>query len=93
LGAGLNKALSSILAGIGVIGLAFGFAFQDIAANFLSGIILAFREPKRRHNKTKDVMGTVTKTNLRDTVIETFQAQSLHSNKDFCSIPSTIILP
>jgi small conductance mechanosensitive channel len=35
---GLNKALSSILAGIGVIGLALGFAFQDIAANFLSGI-------------------------------------------------------
>jgi small conductance mechanosensitive channel len=38
---GLNKALTSI--GIGVIGLAFGFAFQDIAGNFfLSGIILAF---------------------------------------------------
>jgi small conductance mechanosensitive channel len=34
---GLNKALSSILTGIGVIGLAFGFAFQDIAANFFVG--------------------------------------------------------
>jgi small conductance mechanosensitive channel len=55
---GLNKALSSILAGIGVIGLAFGFAFQDIAANFLSGIILAFREPlKRRHNRNKGCYG------------------------------------
>jgi small conductance mechanosensitive channel len=71
---GLNKALSSILAGIGVIGLAC-FAFQDIAANFLSGIILAFREPLKRGIETKDVMGTVTKTNLRDTVIETFKAQ------------------
>jgi small-conductance mechanosensitive channel len=40
---GLNKALSSIL-GIGVIGL-LCFAFQDIAANFFIGIILAFREP------------------------------------------------
>jgi uncharacterized oligopeptide transporter (OPT) family protein len=46
---GLNKALSSILAGIGVV--VFGFAFQDIAA-ILSGIILAFREPlKEDRNK------------------------------------------
>jgi hypothetical protein len=37
-------------------------------------------------------MGTVTKTNLRDTV-ETFQAKVYIPNKDFCSIPSTIILP
>jgi small conductance mechanosensitive channel len=83
---GLNKALSSILAGIGVIGLAFGFAFQDIAANFLSGIILAFREPFKRGDiiETKDVMGTVTKTNLRDTVIETFQGAKVYiPNKDF----------
>ncbi len=42
---GLDKALTSVLAGIGVIGLASGFAFQDIAANFVSGIILAFRRP------------------------------------------------
>jgi small-conductance mechanosensitive channel len=39
-------------------------------------------------------MGTVTKTNLRDTVIETFQGAKVYiPNKDFCSIPSTIILP
>jgi small-conductance mechanosensitive channel len=38
-------------------------------------------------------MGTVTKTNL-DTVIETFQGAKVYiPNKDFCSIPSTIILP
>jgi len=38
---GLNKALTSMLSGLAVIGLALGFAFQDIAANFVSGIILA----------------------------------------------------
>jgi small conductance mechanosensitive channel len=83
---GLNKALTSILAGIGVIGLALGFAFQDIAANFLSGIILAFRRPFKRGDiiETKDIMGKVTKTNLRDTVIETFQGQAVYiPNKDF----------
>jgi small conductance mechanosensitive channel len=83
---GLNKALTSILAGIGVIGLALGFAFQDIAANFLSGIILAFRRPFQIGDiiETNDIMGKVTKTNLRDTVIETFQGQEVYiPNKDF----------
>jgi small conductance mechanosensitive channel len=83
---GLDKALTSILAGIGVIGLALGFAFQDIAANFVSGIILAFKRPFKIGEiiETKDVMGTVTRTNLRDTVIETFQGQKVYiPNKDF----------
>jgi small conductance mechanosensitive channel len=83
---GLDRALTSILAGIGVIGLALGFAFQDIAANFLSGIILAFRRPFKKGDiiETKDIMGEVTKTNLRDTVIETFHGQEVYiPNKDF----------
>jgi small conductance mechanosensitive channel len=41
----LDKAVTSLLVGVGVIGLALGFAFQDIAANFVFGIILAFRKP------------------------------------------------
>lgn len=83
---GLNKALTSILAGIGVLGLALGFAFQDIAANFLSGIILAFRRPFKTGHiiEIKGIMGTVTKTNLRDSIIETFQGQEVYiPNKDF----------
>ncbi|TDD96894.1 mechanosensitive ion channel family protein [Flavobacterium cellulosilyticum] len=87
---GLNKALTSILAGIGVIGLALGFAFQDIAANFVSGIILAFKRPFKLEDiiQTNDIMGKVTKTNLRDTVIETFQGQEVYiPNKDFLQNP------
>ncbi len=83
---GLNTAVTSLLAGIGVIGLALAFAFQNIAANFLSGIILAFRRPFKSGDiiETKDIMGKVTKTNLRDTVIETFQGQVVYiPNKDF----------
>jgi len=77
---GLDKALTSILAGIGVIGLALGLAFQDIAANFVSGIILAFRRPFKIGDiiDVKDIMGKVTRTNLRTTVIETFQGQEVH---------------
>ncbi|MCJ7802657.1 MAG: mechanosensitive ion channel family protein, partial [Candidatus Marinimicrobia bacterium] len=65
---GLDKALNSLLAGIGVIGLALGFAFQDIAANFVSGIILAFRRPFKIGEiiEVKDIMGKVTRTGLRD---------------------------
>ena len=37
----LDKVVVSLLAGVGIIGLALGFAFQDIAANFISGIIIA----------------------------------------------------
>ncbi|MEM9694560.1 MAG: mechanosensitive ion channel family protein, partial [Myxococcota bacterium] len=41
----LDKAVTSLLAGVGVVGLAIGFAFQDIAANFISGLIMAVRRP------------------------------------------------
>ena len=41
----LDKAVSSLLAGAGIIGLALGFAFQDLTANFISGIYITFRTP------------------------------------------------
>lgn len=83
---GLDRALTSILAGIGVIGLALGFAFQDIAANFVSGVILAFRRPFKIGEiiQIDDIMGRVTRTGLRDTAVETFQGQEVYiPNKDF----------
>jgi small conductance mechanosensitive channel len=77
---GLDTALTSLLAGIGVIGLALGFAFQDIAANFISGIILAFRRPFKLGDiiAVKDIMGKVSKTDLRVTIVETFQGQEVY---------------
>ncbi len=81
----LNKAVTSILAGVGIIGLALGFAFQDITANFISGIILAFRRPFDIDQviEVNDIMGTVKRTNLRVTVIQTFQGQEVFMpNKD-----------
>ena len=86
----LDKAVTSLLAGVGVVGLALGFAFQDIAANFVSGIILAFRTPFHIGNivKISDFMGTVTRTNLRVTVIKTFQGQEVYiRNKDVLQSP------
>lgn len=41
----LDKTVTSLLAGVGIVGLALGFAFQDIAANFMSGFIMAINRP------------------------------------------------
>lgn len=73
----LNKAVVSILAGAGVAGLAIALAFQDIAANFISGIFISIRKPMHVGDivKLKDFMGKVEEINLRDTVLKTFQGQ------------------
>ena len=75
----LDKAVTSILAGAGIAGIALAFAFQDIAANFMSGIFLTVMRPIRLGDlvKTNDYMGKVIMINLRDTVIKTFQGQQV----------------
>ncbi len=71
----LNQAVTSFLAGAGIIGLALGFAFQDIPANFISGIIIAFRKPIKLGDviETNGYSGFVRNIQLRATIIETFQ--------------------
>jgi len=73
----LDKAVTSILAGAGIIGLALAFAFQDIASNFMSGIFLSIRRPLHTGDivQIKGYMGKITEINLRDTVLKTFQGQ------------------
>ena len=81
----LDKAVTSILAGAGILGLALAFAFQDIAANFMSGIFLSFRRPLSVGDivNTNDQMGIVEQISLRDTMIRTFQGQRvIIPNKD-----------
>ena len=73
----LDKAVTSILAGAGIVGLALAFAFQDIASNFISGIFISFRQPLHLGDivKVKEYMGKIEGINLRDTVLRTFQGQ------------------
>lgn len=81
----LTTAVTSLLAGAGIIGLALGFAFQDIAANFMSGIIMAVRKPFREGDiiETQDKMGIVTDMSLRATILRSFQGQyHIIPNKD-----------
>jgi small-conductance mechanosensitive channel len=76
----LDGAVTSLLAGAGIIGLALGFAFQDIASNFISGVILSIRHPFGIGDiiSTNDYYGTVTNLNLRNTVIRTVTGQVVY---------------
>ncbi len=82
----LEKTVFSMLAGVGVVGLALGFAFQDLVSNFISGIMIAVRAPMKVGHviKIADVMGTVVDLRLRDTVIRNFDGQDIYiPNKSF----------
>ena len=71
----LDGVVTSLLAGVGIVGLALGFAFQDIAANFISGVLIAVGQPFRVGDiiKSGDHFGTVTAVHLRTTIVRTFQ--------------------
>ncbi|TVR13107.1 MAG: mechanosensitive ion channel family protein [Balneolaceae bacterium] len=76
----LDGAVTSLLAGAGIIGLAVGFAFQDIASNFISGIILSIRHPFGIGDiiETNEFYGVVEKLNLRNTIIRTVTGQIVY---------------
>lgn len=71
----LDKALASVLAGAGIVGLALGFAFQDLAGNLISGIGLAVNQdwPFKIGDivATNETFGTVDKIHLRTSIIRT----------------------
>lgn len=74
---GLNETVATLLAGVGILGLALGFAFQDIAENFIAGVLMAFSRPLEVGDivETNDFFGTVEEVNLRSTIIRTPQGQ------------------
>lgn len=73
----LDKTVTSLLAGAGILGLALGFAFQDIAENFIAGIILNLRNQFTEGDivESGDYMGVVERVQLRATVVRTFTGQ------------------
>ena len=76
----LDKAVTSLLAGAGVAGLALGFALQDIAGHFISGVILAIRHPFSIGDmiQSGDTYGYVHDFTLRCTIVETTQGQLVY---------------
>jgi len=86
----LDTAVSSLLAGVGIVGLALGFAFQDLSSNFISGLYMAFRRPFEIGDKveTNSFIGTIEQIELRSTTLTT--TAGLHviiPNKDIFQKP------
>lgn len=74
---GLSGTVKSLLAGAGIVGLAIGFAFQDMTENLIAGIAMGIRKPFQIGDviKADDVFGTVKVINLRNTLVENFYGQ------------------
>ena len=68
----LDKALTSLLAGAGVVGLAIGLALQDPLVNTFSGIVMSMRKFYNIGDwvKTNDFEGQIKSINLRWTELK-----------------------
>ncbi|MBD0254464.1 MAG: mechanosensitive ion channel family protein [Cytophagales bacterium] len=84
---GLSGIAGGLLASAGVSAVVVGFAFKDIAQNFLAGLILAFNRPFNVDDTVKidDTMGRVVALDLRTTHLRTFDSKDVY-------IPNGIIL-
>lgn len=76
---GLDKTVTSLLAGAGVIALAIGFALQDLTANFISGIIIALQRPIQVGDmvETNGFMGRVISIKLRSVKLDNLAGQTI----------------
>ena len=82
----LTQAVLSILGLAGVVGLAVGFAFRDIAENFIASILLGVRRPFRigDYVEVAGKAGVVLSLNTRATVLVTLEGNHIR-------IPNNII--
>jgi len=73
----LDKAVTSLLAGVGIAGLAFGFAFKEAASNFISGIYMAIKSPINEGDliSYEEDYGIIKSIGLRATKLTTLQGQ------------------
>lgn len=71
----LDGTIMTALGAAGILGLGLAFAFQDIAANFISGVVLAFSRPFKVNEliSSDKLEGFVVGVKLRSTVIRTHQ--------------------
>ncbi|WP_300030689.1 mechanosensitive ion channel family protein [uncultured Roseobacter sp.] len=78
--AGLTQLAVSLIGGAGVIGIVIGFAFRDIAENFLSSLILSVRRPFQRGDfiEVAGIMGTVKSMSTRSTLLSSVEGNEIH---------------
>lgn len=83
----LDKLLTSVLAGAGIIGIAISFALQGTLSNTISGFILSAMPQIKLHDwiETKDYEGEVLEVNLRNILIK-------ESDNNHVIIPNSMIV-
>jgi small conductance mechanosensitive channel len=71
--AGLTRLALTVLGGTGIAGIVLGFAFRDIAENFLASLLLSVRNPFRKGDliEVAGHQGIVQNLNTRSTVLLT----------------------
>ena len=76
---GFSGIVGSMVGAAGVSAFIVGFAFKDIAENFLAGVILAFNRPFHIDDtvQIKDLVGHVVALNLRTTLMRTFDGKHI----------------
>lgn len=74
---GLDKTVTSLLAGAGIVGLALALAFQDLGQNVLAGVYLSLRRTIKSGDliESNGVIGNIVRINLRATHIDNPQGQ------------------
>jgi len=76
---GLGGVAAGLLASASLSAVVIGFAFKDIAENFLAGLILAFNRPFEVNDSitVNDLTGKVLALDLRTTHIRTFDSKDI----------------
>ncbi len=72
-----SLSVATMLGGLGLLGVAAGFAFQDILSNLLAGILLIFRQPfvSGDQIEVNGLQGTVEGITIRETRLKTFDGR------------------
>ena len=78
----LGVNISAIVAGLGLTGFAFGFAFKDMLSNFISGVLIFIYEPFKLGDtiEVEGKTGKVIDINLRYVTIESENQKVLVPN-------------
>jgi small conductance mechanosensitive channel len=75
----VNFDVTAFVAGLGIVGFTLGFAFQDIAKNFMAGILLLVQQPLEIGDaiEVAGYQGTVTDIDIRATTIRAWDGQEV----------------
>ncbi len=84
--AGLTRLALTVLGGTGLLGIVIGFAFRDIAENFLASMLLSIRNPFRTGEliEVDGNVGVVMNLNVRSTVLRTLDG-------NYVQIPNALV--